>query len=81
MKKNSTSATSIEDTPITPGDVESGRLVRRERGANGRLSPREKRVPVPLDESIIAHFKLKAGDEGYEALINKTLRENLVRNR
>ncbi|MFM1842364.1 MAG: hypothetical protein RLZZ490_1100 [Cyanobacteriota bacterium] len=38
-------------------------------------SPRKQSITVDLDENLIAYFKLKAGEEGYKALINEILRQ------
>lgn len=40
-----------------------------------RPSPRKQSITVDLDENLIAYFKLKAGEEGYQALINEVLRQ------
>jgi len=38
-------------------------------------SPRKQSVTISLDESLIEYFKLKAGEQGYQALINEILRQ------
>lgn len=38
-------------------------------------SPRKQRITISLDANIIAYFKLKAGERGYQTLINETLRQ------
>jgi len=38
-------------------------------------SPRKQRVTISLDESLIEYFKLKAGEQGYQVLINEILRQ------
>jgi uncharacterized protein (DUF4415 family) len=38
-------------------------------------SPRKQSITIALDESLIEYFKLKAGENGYQALINETLRQ------
>jgi uncharacterized protein (DUF4415 family) len=36
-------------------------------------TPRKQRVTLLLDTGIVEYFKAKAGEEGYQALINDTL--------
>ena len=43
--------------------------------------PRKQRVNIMLDTGIIAFFKAKAGERGYQTLINATLREAIVKSR
>jgi uncharacterized protein (DUF4415 family) len=77
MSKNFTSRVSDEDAPITAEDVEAGRVVRRHRAQDGRVVLGEGQVPVLIDESIVADFKQRAGEQGYRRLINEVLRESL----
>lgn len=77
MSKNSTSTVSDEDAPITAADVQIGRVVLRQRAADGRVVSGEGQVPVFVDESIIADFKRRAGEDGYQRLINDILRDSL----
>ena len=37
--------------------------------------PRKQRVNIMLDTGIIAFFKSKAGERGYQTLINETLKQ------
>jgi uncharacterized protein (DUF4415 family) len=37
--------------------------------------PNKQRVNIFLDGAVIEHFKAKAGDRGYQALINETLKQ------
>lgn len=78
MSKTSTSPTFDDDTPITAGDIEAGRLVLRQRAADGRLVPTKKRVTLYLDSMVIEHFKRLAGERGYQTLINETLKSSLA---
>lgn len=75
MKKKSTTAT-FDDTPITQGDIDAGKLVLRKRTA-GRVILPKKRVTLYLDESIVDRFKQMAGDRGYQTLINETLKSSV----
>jgi uncharacterized protein (DUF4415 family) len=77
MSKKSTSTTFDEDAPITDADIQSGKLVLRKRGPNGAVLPSKQRVNIYLDTAIIEHFKAKAGERGYQTLINDALRQAL----
>jgi uncharacterized protein (DUF4415 family) len=37
--------------------------------------PRKQRVTILLDTGLIEYFKMKAGERGYQTLINDTLRQ------
>jgi BrnA antitoxin of type II toxin-antitoxin system len=39
--------------------------------------PRKQRVTIFLDSVVIEHFKEKAGDRGYQTLINEALRNSI----
>ena len=41
--------------------------------------PRKRRVTILLDAGLIEHFKAKAGERGYQTLINDTLRQAVER--
>lgn len=43
-------------------------------------APRKQRVNIMLDTGIIAAFKAKAGDRGYQTLINEALKQYLSQN-
>lgn len=78
MNKTSTSETFDDETPITQEDIDAGRLVLRQRGPNGRLLQRKKRVTLYLDASVVEHFKRLAGERGYQTLINETLKASIA---
>lgn len=40
-------------------------------------APRKQRVNIMLDTAVIAAFKVKAGDRGYQTLINEALKQYL----
>jgi uncharacterized protein (DUF4415 family) len=42
-------------------------------------APRKRRVTIMLDTVLIEYFQAKAGDRGYQTLINETLREAVER--
>jgi uncharacterized protein (DUF4415 family) len=77
MSKKSTLAVFDEDTPITQSDIKSGNLVLRKRGASGAILPNKQRVNIYLDSAIVEYFKAKAGERGYQTLINDALRQAL----
>lgn len=52
------------------------RAVRR---VNGVEVPRKQRVNIMLDRALVARFKAKAGERGYQTLINQALRDSLGR--
>jgi uncharacterized protein (DUF4415 family) len=38
-------------------------------------APRKQRITISLDTNLIEYFKSKAGERGYQTLINETLRQ------
>ena len=42
-------------------------------------APRKQRITISLDTTIIEYFKAKAGERGYQTLINETLRQTKER--
>jgi len=38
-------------------------------------APRKRRITILLDSGLIEYFKAKAGERGYQSLINATLRQ------
>lgn len=76
MKKKSITATFDEDTPITQGDIDAGKLILRKRVA-GRVVQPKKRVTLYLDAALVEHFKGMAGERGYQTIINETLKTSL----
>ncbi|MBS1250703.1 MAG: hypothetical protein MAG431_02298 [Chloroflexi bacterium] len=71
MSKNSTSKISTDEYPeVTQSDLD--RAIFRQ-----GLKPAEKkeRITIMLDPDIIRYFKAKAGERGYQTLINNALRE------
>ena len=63
MKKKSTTATFDENTPITQGDIDTGKLVLRKRTAGGVVLPK-KRVTLYLDAMLVERFKDVTSDRG-----------------
>jgi uncharacterized protein (DUF4415 family) len=78
MNKPSTvkiSASAREDQPLRRADVAAGKLVLRRRGTSGAVLPNKQRVNIFLDGAVVQHFKAKAGDRGYQTLINEALKQ------
>ena len=69
-----TSLESIEDAPLRRADIAAGHLVLRKRGPASAVLPNKQRVNIFLDGAVVAHFKAKAGDRGYQTLINEALK-------
>lgn len=60
----------------------AGEIVTSEAGKTAFRSLLGKRkINIMLDAAVIEHFKAKAGERGYQTLINKTLREAIERDR
>lgn len=76
MKRKSTTATFDGDTPITQADIDAGRLILRKRTA-GRAVQTKKRVTLYLDAGLVEFFKAKAGQRGYQTLINEALKAHI----
>ncbi len=78
MNKKSTETASnkaLDDAPIRQTDITAGKLVLRKRGPSGVVLPNKQRVNIFLDGAVIDHFKAKAGERGYQTLINETLKQ------
>ena len=70
-----TSADAHDDAPLRRADITAGKLVPRSRNAGGAVLPNKQRVNIFLDVAVIEHFKSKAGDRGYQTLINEALKQ------
>jgi len=78
MSKPSTVKTSAEasdDAPIRNADIASGKLILRKRGASGAVLPGKQRVTISLDGAVLDYFRTKAGERGYQTLINEALKQ------
>ena len=64
----------LSDIPeITDDQMRRARL-----RVNGRPVPKGKvRINILLDANIIEYFKMKAGGQGYQSLINEALKTNI----
>ena len=63
-----------QDTPLRRADIAAGKLLLRKRGPAGALLPNKQRVNIFLDGGVVEHFKAKAGERGYQTLINEALK-------
>lgn len=80
MSKSSTAKTSADtpqDAPLRRADIVAGKLVLRKRNPAGALLPNKQRVNIFLDGAVVDHFKAKAGDRGYQTLINEALKRSI----
>jgi uncharacterized protein (DUF4415 family) len=77
MNKKSIAKISFEldNAPLRQADVAAGKLVLRKRDAGGAVLPNKQRVNIFLDGAVIEHFKAKAGQRGYQTLINEALKQ------
>ena len=78
MSKPSTAKTSLEsrnEKPLRRSDIAAGKLVPRKRVPIGAVLPNKQRVNIFLDGAVVEHFKAKAGDRGYQTLINEALKQ------
>ena len=78
MSKPSSAKTPVDphgDKPLRRTDIAAGKLVLRKRSASGAVLPNKQRVNIFLDGSVIEHFKSKAGQRGYQTLINEALKQ------
>lgn len=78
MSKKSTLQTFDDEAPITQADIASGKLVLRKRDTAGKVLPNKQRVNIYLDTAIVEHFKAKAGERGYQTMINEALKQSLL---
>lgn len=78
MSKASTVKTSpdeVSDAPLRRADISAGKLVLRKRGRSSAVLPNKQRVNIFLDGAVIEHFKERAGERGYQTLINEALKQ------
>ena len=78
MSKKSTLPIFDDDAPITQADIAGGKLVLRKRDAAGKVLPNKQRVSIYLDTAVVEHFKAKAGERGYQTMINEALKQSLL---
>jgi uncharacterized protein (DUF4415 family) len=70
MNKKSSLKTSDDAPIVTQADLDRARF-----RVNLQDAPRKQRVNIMLDTGVIAFFKAKAGQRGYQTLINQTLKQ------
>ena len=70
MNRKSSSKISDDAPIVTQADIDRARF-----RVNLQDAPRKQRVNIMLDTGVIAFFKTKAGDRGYQTLINETLKQ------
>lgn len=70
-----TSADAAESAPLRRADIAAGKLVLRKRASSGAVLPNKQRVNIFLDGVVVEHFKAKAGERGYQTLINEALKQ------
>ena len=87
MKKNATTAKldSDEARPITDADWDRARFriagkdaSKSEWSAAARERIGKERITIMIDADVLAAYKAKAGDRGYQTLINQALRSALL---
>ncbi len=89
MKPISTTATPVisdDDAPVlTQADFDNARfrvgledVSREEFAAAVQEKLGKQRISIMLDASVIAFFKAKAGEHGYQTLINQTLYQAMM---
>ncbi len=86
MKKIATTAKSAPDDarPITDADwarakyrIAGKEVSKAEWQAAARAQLGKQRITILLDADVLAAFKTKAGERGYQTLINQALRRSL----
>lgn len=77
MNKFSFSPTSDEGDEVSK--VTQADLDRATFRVGLKPTPRKQRITISLDTGLIEFFKAKAGERGYQTLINDTLRQMMVR--
>lgn len=59
--------------PLRPADISAGKLMLLKRGAGAAVLPNKQRLNIFLDGAVIARFKSKASERGFQTLINEEL--------
>jgi uncharacterized protein (DUF4415 family) len=73
-KSNPSSSAQSDDAPkVTQAMLDAARF-----RVGLKDVPRKQRVNIMLDTGVIAAFKAKAGDRGYQTLINEALKQYLT---
>ena len=72
---NNVSSLTTSNDPDQYPEVTQADLDRSTFRVGLQASPRKQSVTLSFDESLIEFFKLKAGEQGYQVLINEILRQ------
>jgi len=74
---NNLSSLEISDVQDEYPEVTQADLERAVFRVDLKPSPRKQSITITidLDKNLIAYFKLKAGEDGYQSLINEVLRQ------
>ena len=67
----------LSETPITQADIANGKLKLVKRNASGAVVQPKQRINIFLDAATVQYFKTKAGERGYQTLINETLKQSI----
>lgn len=75
---NSYSSQTFDDEDEYP-EVTQADLDRATLRVGLKPAPRKRRVTILLDTALLEYFRAKAGERGYQTLINETLRQSIER--
>ena len=67
----------LSETPTTQADFDSGTLKLVKRNASCAVIQTKQRINIFLDAATVQYFKTKAGERGYQTLINETLKQSI----
>ncbi|PKO22670.1 MAG: toxin-antitoxin system antitoxin subunit [Chloroflexi bacterium HGW-Chloroflexi-1] len=76
---NNSYSSPISDDPDEYPKVTQADLDRATFRVGLKPAPRKRRVTILLDTGLVEYFKAKAGERGYQTLINDTLRQVMGR--
>lgn len=72
---SSVTSDELDDYPkVTQADLDRAAF-----RVNLKPTPRKRRVTMLLDTGLVEYFKARAGERGYQTLINETLRQAMER--
>ncbi len=78
MQNNTYSSPTFDDQDKYP-KVTQAELDRAKFRVGLKSAPRQRRGTILLDTVLLEYFKTKAGEHGYQSLINDTLRQAIER--
>ena len=76
---NNSNSSQTSDEPDKYPKVTQADLDRATFRVGLKPAPRKRRVTILLDTGLVAYFKAKAGERGYQTSINETLRQAVER--